>query len=163
RLRGRASAPRGRHGRGRPPQRGPQRRVRPHPHGGHLLADAGESRGPAGGSYDGSMADSDDVRRTDSGITIEPLYTAADLAGWDPAEQLGDPGRAPSTRGIYPSMYRGRLWTMRQYAGFGSAETTNERFQFLLKAGQTGLSCAFDLPTQMGYDSDHPRAEGEVG
>jgi methylmalonyl-CoA mutase, N-terminal domain len=109
------------------------------------------------------MADSDDVRRTDSGITIAPLYTAADLEGWNPAEQLGEPGGAPYTRGIYPSMYRGRLWTMRQYAGFGSAEATNERFQFLLKAGQTGLSCAFDLPTQMGYDSDHPRAEGEVG
>jgi methylmalonyl-CoA mutase N-terminal domain/subunit len=109
------------------------------------------------------MADSDDARRTDSGITIEPLYSAADLEGWDPAERLGEPGRPPYTRGIYPSMYRGRLWTMRQYAGFGSAEATNERFAFLLKAGQTGLSCAFDLPTQMGYDSDHPRAEGEVG
>jgi methylmalonyl-CoA mutase N-terminal domain/subunit len=69
----------------------------------------------------------------------------------------------PYTRGVYPSMYRGKLWTMRQYAGFGSAASTNERFKFLLKAGQTGLSCAFDLPTQMGYDSDHPRAEGEVG
>jgi len=76
---------------------------------------------------------------------------------------LGEPGSAPYTRGIYPSMYRGRLWTMRQYAGFGSAEATNERFKFLLAAGQTGLSCAFDLPTQMGLDSDHPRAEGEVG
>ena len=87
----------------------------------------------------------------------------ADLAGWDPAERLGAPGRPPYTRGVYPSMYRGRLWTMRQYAGFGTAEATNERFKFLLDAGQTGLSCAFDLPTQMGYDSDHPRAEGEVG
>src|SRR5262245_8789108 len=105
----------------------------------------------------------DEVRRTDSGIPVEPLYTAADLDGWDPATQLGDPGSPPYTRGIYPSMYRGRLWTMRQYAGFGSAETTNERFKFLLANGQTGLSCAFDLPTQMGYDSDHPRAEGEVG
>src|SRR4029453_9495750 len=91
------------------------------------------------------------------------LYTADDLAGWDPAEHLGRPGRPPYTRGIYPSMYRGRLWTMRQYAGFGSAEATNQRFHFLLGAGQTGLSCAFDLPTQMGYDSDHPRAQGEVG
>jgi methylmalonyl-CoA mutase N-terminal domain/subunit len=105
----------------------------------------------------------DEVKRTDSGIVIEPLYTAADLDGWDAAARLGDPGAPPYTRGIYPSMYRGRLWTMRQYAGFGSAETTNERFKFLLTAGQTGLSCAFDLPTQMGYDSDHPRAEGEVG
>jgi methylmalonyl-CoA mutase, N-terminal domain len=102
-------------------------------------------------------------RRTDSGIVVERLYTAAALDDWDPAAQLGEPGKPPYTRGIYPSMYRGRLWTMRQYAGFGSAETTNERFKFLLAAGQTGLSCAFDLPTQMGYDSDHPRAEGEVG
>jgi methylmalonyl-CoA mutase, N-terminal domain len=104
-----------------------------------------------------------DERRTDSGIEIKPLYTADDLAGWNPADALGLPGEAPYTRGVYPSMYRGRLWTMRQYAGFGSAATTNERFKFLLQAGQTGLSCAFDLPTQMGYDSDHPRAEGEVG
>jgi len=100
---------------------------------------------------------------TDSGIEIRPVYSAGDLEGWDPATKLGAPGSPPYTRGIYPSMYRGRLWTMRQYAGFGSAETTNERFKFLLGAGQTGLSCAFDLPTQMGFDSDHPRAEGEVG
>jgi methylmalonyl-CoA mutase N-terminal domain/subunit len=105
----------------------------------------------------------DGVKRTDSGIEIKPLYTESDLAGWDPASRLGRPGEAPYTRGIYPTMHRGRLWTMRQYAGFGSAEATNERFKFLLAAGQTGLSCAFDLPTQMGYDSDHPRAEGEVG
>lgn len=105
----------------------------------------------------------DDVRRTDSGIEIRPLYTADDLAGWDPADRLGRPGEPPFTRGVYPSMYRGRLWTMRQYSGFGDAAATNERFHFLLNAGQTGLSCAFDLPTQMGYDSDHPRAEGEVG
>ena len=104
-----------------------------------------------------------DVRRTDSGIEIKALYQSADLAGWDPAERLGEPGQPPYTRGIYPSMYRGKLWTMRQYAGFGTARSTNERFKFLLDAGQTGLSCAFDLPTQMGYDSDHPRAEGEVG
>jgi methylmalonyl-CoA mutase N-terminal domain/subunit len=104
-----------------------------------------------------------DDKHTDSGIEIRPQYTAADLSGWDPAERLGEPGRPPYTRGIYPTMHRGRLWTMRQYAGFGSAEATNARFKFLLGAGQTGLSCAFDLPTQMGYDSDHPRAEGEVG
>jgi methylmalonyl-CoA mutase N-terminal domain/subunit len=104
-----------------------------------------------------------DDKRTDSGIEVKPLYTAADLAGWDPATQLGDPGQPPYTRGVYPTMYRGKLWTMRQYAGFGTAASTNERFKFLLQAGQTGLSCAFDLPTQMGYDSDHPRAEGEVG
>src|ERR671925_2387802 len=102
-------------------------------------------------------------RRTDSGIEIKPVYGPADLEGWDPATKLGEPGGRPYTRGIRPDMYRGRLWTMRQYAGFGTAEATNERFKFLLAAGQTGLSCAFDLPTQMGYDSDHPRAEGEVG
>ena len=76
---------------------------------------------------------------------------------------MGEPGKYPYTRGVHPGMYRQRLWTMRQYAGFGTAESTNERFKFLLGAGQTGLSCAFDLPTQMGFDSDHPRAEGEVG
>jgi methylmalonyl-CoA mutase, N-terminal domain len=102
-------------------------------------------------------------RRTDSGIEIRPVYTAADLEGWDPATRLGKPGKFPYTRGVHPGMYRQRLWTMRQYAGFGTAEATNERFKFLLEHGQTGLSCAFDLPTQMGYDSDHPRAEGEVG
>jgi len=102
-------------------------------------------------------------RVTDSGITIEQVYGPDALAGWDPDERLGAPGAYPYTRGIRPDMYRGRLWTMRQYAGFGTAEATNERFKFLLDAGQTGLSCAFDLPTQMGYDSDHPRAEGEVG
>ena len=101
----------------------------------------------------------DDDKRTDSGIQIEPLYTQESLAGWNAAEKLGTPGTAPYTRGVYPTMYRGKLWTMRQYAGFGSAESTNLRFKFLLEAGQTGLSCAFDLPTQMGYDSDHARAE----
>ena len=103
------------------------------------------------------------ARCTDSDIEIAPVYGASDLEGWEPDLQLGDPGAFPYTRGIYPEMYRGRLWTMRQYAGFGTAEATNERFRFLLSAGQTGLSCAFDLPTQMGLDSDHPRAEGEVG
>ena len=105
----------------------------------------------------------DGGRRTDSGIEIRSLYGPEDLDGWDPAVKLGAPGSYPYTRGVRPDMYRGRLWTMRQYAGFGTAEATNERFKFLLGAGQTGLSCAFDLPTQMGYDSDHPRAEGEVG
>ena len=109
------------------------------------------------------MASSSELPSTDSGIPIRPLYTEADLAGWDAGAQLGEPGAAPYTRGVYRSMYTGRLWTMRQYSGFGNAEDTNERFKFLLEAGQTGLSCAFDLPTQMGYDSDHPRAEGEVG
>ncbi|MHB1509283.1 MAG: acyl-CoA mutase large subunit family protein [Acidimicrobiales bacterium] len=101
--------------------------------------------------------------RTDSGIEVRRCYTAADLRGFDPSLQLGEPGAFPFTRGVQADMYRGRLWTMRQYAGFGTAEATNERFKFLLEAGQTGLSCAFDLPTQMGLDSDHPRAEGEVG
>ena len=109
------------------------------------------------------MADVTDLPHTDSGIPIQRLYDAADLDGWDPAEMLGAPGKPPYTRGVYGSMYTGRLWTMRQYSGFGNAEATNERFKFLLDAGQTGLSCAFDLPTQMGYDSDHGRAEGEVG
>jgi methylmalonyl-CoA mutase N-terminal domain/subunit len=99
-----------------------------------------------------SKGEEPDVRMTDSGIEIRPVYDADDLVGWDPATKLGEPGSAPYTRGIYPSMYRGKLWTMRQYAGFGSAETTNERFKFLLQAGQTGLSCAFDLPTQIGLD-----------
>lgn len=106
---------------------------------------------------------SDDTKSTDSGIEIKALYGPADLAGWDPSTQLGEPGKPPYTRGVYPTMYRGKLWTMRQYAGFGTAQATNERFKFLLAAGQTGLSCAFDLPTQMGYDSDHSRSEGEVG
>jgi methylmalonyl-CoA mutase N-terminal domain/subunit len=105
----------------------------------------------------------DPGRRTDSGIEIRRRYAADDLGGWDASSQLGEPGEFPYTRGVQSDMYRGRLWTMRQYAGFGSAQATNERFKFLLRAGQTGLSCAFDLPTQMGFDSDHPRAEGEVG
>jgi methylmalonyl-CoA mutase N-terminal domain/subunit len=109
------------------------------------------------------MSDRSGTHATDSGIEIRPTYTAADLDGWDPDVKLGTPGAAPYTRGIYPSMYRSRLWTMRQYSGFGDAAATNQRFHFLLGAGQTGLSCAFDLPTQMGYDSDHPRAAGEVG
>jgi methylmalonyl-CoA mutase N-terminal domain/subunit len=102
-------------------------------------------------------------RITDSGISIKTVYNAADLKDFDDERQLGEPGTYPFTRGVQPTMYRGRLWTMRQYAGFGTAEATNERFKFLLAAGQTGLSCAFDLPTQMGYDADHVRAEGEVG
>ena len=102
-------------------------------------------------------------RATDSGIEVQPVYHSQDLANFSETRDLGEPGQYPFTRGVYGTMYRGRLWTMRQYAGFGTAEETNERFRFLLAAGQTGLSCAFDLPTQMGFDSDHPRAEGEVG
>jgi methylmalonyl-CoA mutase, N-terminal domain len=100
---------------------------------------------------------------TVSGQPIEPLYTPDDLEGFDYAESLGHPGEHPFTRGIYPSMYRGRLWTMRQFAGFGTVEETNERFRYLLSAGQTGLSTAFDMPSLMGLDSDHPRSLGEVG
>src|SRR5438552_7052558 len=94
---------------------------------------------------------------------LPPARTPADLAGWDPAEKLGFPGEFPFTRGIQPTMYRGRLWTMRQYAGFGTAEESNARYRYLLAHGVNGLSVAFDLPTQMGYDSDHPLAAGEVG
>jgi methylmalonyl-CoA mutase, N-terminal domain len=101
-------------------------------------------------------------RRTDSGIDVQPVYRPEDIS-IEVGRDLGEPGEYPYTRGIYPDMYRGRLWTMRQYAGFGSAEETNTRFRYLLAAGQTGLSTAFDLPTQMGYDSDHSKAAGEVG
>src|SRR5580692_6254171 len=94
---------------------------------------------------------------------IRRLYTEADLANWDAAKELGFPGAPPYTRGIHATMHRGRLWTMRQFAGFGAAEDTNQRFRYLLSQGQTGLSTAFDLPTLMGYDSDHPLSEGEVG
>src|ERR1700704_7143492 len=89
--------------------------------------------------------------------------TPDDLADWEPSTSLGYPGEFPFTRGIHPTMYRGRLWTMRQYAGFGSAEQSNARYRYLLTRGVTGLSVAFDLPTQMGYDSDHALAAGEVG
>ena len=100
---------------------------------------------------------------TSSGIVIRDLYTAADLVGLDEDRDLGRPGEYPFTRGVQPTMYRSRFWTMRQYAGFATAEETNKRFRYLLDHGQTGLSVAFDLPTQMGYDSDAPEAEGEVG
>jgi methylmalonyl-CoA mutase N-terminal domain/subunit len=100
---------------------------------------------------------------TTSGYPIRRLYTEADLGDWDRERDLSFPGEPPYTRGIHPTMYRTRLWTMRQFAGFGTAEDTNERFRYLLAHGQTGLSTAFDLPTLMGYDSDHPLSEGEVG
>ncbi|HEX7171158.1 MAG TPA: methylmalonyl-CoA mutase family protein [Candidatus Limnocylindria bacterium] len=101
--------------------------------------------------------------RSTSGIEIEPVYRPGDPAGFDPERDLGEPGAFPYTRGVHPGGYRGRPWTMRQYAGFGSAEETNRRFRYLLERGQTGLSVAFDLPTQMGYDPDDPMAAGEVG
>jgi methylmalonyl-CoA mutase, N-terminal domain len=100
---------------------------------------------------------------TSSGIEVKSVYGPGDPAGFDAQKDLGNPGEFPFTRGIYPTMYRGRFWTMRQYAGFGSAEESNRRYRFLLNQGQTGLSVAFDLPTQLGLDSDHPQARGEVG
>src|SRR5688500_16019222 len=104
----------------------------------------------------------DALFETISGLPVRPLYTEEDAPG-DPERDLGYPGEYPFTRGIYPSMYRGRLWTLRQFAGFGTAEETNERFHYLLDHGQTGLSTAFDMPTLMGLDSDHARSLGEVG
>src|SRR5919109_5247306 len=99
--------------------------------------------------------------KTDSGIPVKRVYNKQDLSKFDLLEE--EPGKFPYTRGLYPNMYRERLWTMRQYSGFGSAEETNQRFKFLLEQGQTGLSLAFDLPTQTGRDSDNPQSEGEVG
>ena len=103
--------------------------------------------------------------RTLSGEPVRELYTAADLPAGigGPEDPIGRPGSYPFTRGIYESMYRGRLWTMRQFAGFGTSEETNERFRYLLDHGQTGLSTAFDMPSLMGHDSDHARSLGEVG
>ncbi|MBX3139505.1 MAG: methylmalonyl-CoA mutase [Trueperaceae bacterium] len=109
------------------------------------------------------MPERDAVFETLSDIPVAPLYTEEDLRGFDAATELGYPGEFPYTRGVQASMYRSKLWTMRMFAGFGTAEQTNERFHKLLAAGQTGLSTAFDLPTLMGYDSDHPMAQGEVG
>ncbi|HEY7399899.1 MAG TPA: methylmalonyl-CoA mutase family protein [Actinomycetota bacterium] len=109
------------------------------------------------------MPEPDREVSTLSGEPLQPVYTAADLDGWDPKRALGEPGAYPFTRGVYPTMYRGRLWTMRQFAGFGTPAETNARYRFLLEQGQGGLSVAFDMPTLMGLDSDDPRSEGEVG
>src|SRR4051794_4660883 len=109
------------------------------------------------------MPDAEAPRQTSSDIEVQPVYTQESLAGMDLPSRLGSPGDFPFTRGVHPTMYRGRLWTMRQYAGFGTAEETNQRFRYLLDHGQTGLSVAFDLPTQMGYDSDNTNALTEVG
>ncbi|MEW2404582.1 methylmalonyl-CoA mutase family protein [Streptomyces sp. NPDC046862] len=103
------------------------------------------------------------ARESESRLPIEPVYGPDDLQGWDPSEKLGEPGAYPFTRGVYPSMYTGRPWTMRQYAGFGTATESNARYQQLIANGTMGLSVAFDLPTQMGHDSDAPIAHGEVG
>ncbi len=114
------------------------------------------------GLYEASPEREGELFSTISGLENEPLYTAGDVEV-DHERDLGYPGVFPFTRGVYPSMYRGKLWTMRQFAGFGGAEETNERFRYLLEHGQTGLSTAFDMPTLMGYDSDHARSLGEVG
>ena len=98
-----------------------------------------------------------------SGAELDPLYGPEDLAEWNYHEKLGYPGEFPFTRGVQPTMYRGRLWTMRQYAGFADAAESNKRYKFLLEQGQTGLSVAFDLPTQIGFDSDAGESVGEVG
>ncbi|GBQ00259.1 methylmalonyl-CoA mutase [Streptomyces spongiicola] len=103
------------------------------------------------------------ARESESGLPIEPVWGPDDLEGWDPGEKLGEPGSYPFTRGVHPTMYTGRLWTMRQYAGFGTAAESNARYKQLIEHGTTGLSVAFDLPTQMGHDSDAPIAHGEVG
>jgi methylmalonyl-CoA mutase, N-terminal domain len=122
--------------------------------------DPGRRQRPARvGTYDVTVATAEDRRETDSGIEVKPVYTAEDVEGLE----LELPGEFPFTRGPYRDMYRGRPWTIRQYAGFGSAEETNARFRYLLERGQTGLSVAFDLPTQLGYESDDARAAGEVG
>jgi methylmalonyl-CoA mutase N-terminal domain/subunit len=113
--------------------------------------------------YETAPRRSDVAFVTQSSAEVEPLYTPAEVDGFDYAGQLGYPGEFPYTRGIHPTMYRGRLWTMRQFSGYGTAADTNRRYKFLLERGQTGLSVAFDFPTLMGYDSDHPRSEGEVG
>src|SRR6516165_2544245 len=107
--------------------------------------------------------DSSPDPKTSSHIPLRQQYTEADLKDWDYNQQLGYPGEFPFTRGIQPTMYRGRLWTMRQYAGMGDADESNKRYRYLLSQGTTGLSVAFDLPTQIGFDSDHPLALGEVG
>src|SRR5436190_9847833 len=112
--------------------------------------------------YDAKPEREGELYSTISGIENEPLYSP-DNVDIDVERDLGYPGVFPFTRGVYPSMYRGKLWTMRQFAGFGTAEETNERFRYLLEHGQTGLSTAFDMPTLMGLDSDHPRSLGEVG
>ena len=129
--------------------------------------------GESGPSCDNSLAMTKETKQrpevseerspSTAGLPIDAVITPDDLRGWDPERDLGYPGQFPFTRGVYPTMYRGRLWTMRQYAGYGSAAESNRRYRYLLAQGQTGLSIAFDLPTQIGMDSDHALAQGEVG
>lgn len=104
-----------------------------------------------------------ELKKTDTGVKVKLYYTPEDLPDFDYETSLGVPGKYPYTRGIYPTMYRGRLWTMRQYSGFSTSENTNSRFKFLLEQGQTGLSLALDLPTHLGLDSDDPLAKDDVG
>ena len=119
---------------------------------------------PAGGTAEKPVSEAkSQPQETSSHIQVNPLYTPADLSGWDYDAQVGYPGEFPYTRGVQPTMYRGRLWTMRQYAGMGDAEESNKRYKYLLAQGTMGLSVAFDLPTQIGLDSDSPWAMGEVG
>ncbi len=116
--------------------------------------------------YDKTLAKSPERKtpfKTTSGYVVKPFYSPADLPNFDYEKNVGYPGQYPMTRGVQPSMYRGRFWTMRQYAGFATAAESNKRYRFLLDQGTTGLSCAFDLPTQIGFDSDDPMASGEVG
>ena len=122
----------------------------------------GETANP-GGQKAGTQKERQEKFTTLSGVPVQPIYSEDDLKDFSYGRDLGDPGEYPYTRGIHPAMYRGKLWTMRQFSGFGSPEDTNQRLHYLLKQGQTGLSIAFDLPTLMGYDSDHALAEGEVG
>src|SRR5712664_2016370 len=125
-------------------------------------ADAGRETAPKARSAENSSTAPPPLFETLSGIPVQPLYTPADVSP-GLAERLGEPGKFPYTRGLHPEMYRARLWTMRQFAGFGTAEHTNQRFHYLLAQGMTGLSTAFDMPTLMGYDPDHAMALGEVG
>jgi methylmalonyl-CoA mutase N-terminal domain/subunit len=113
--------------------------------------------------YRGGKPAPKDSAETMSGLPLQPLYTPDDMEGWNYDQKLGYPGEFPYTRGVYPSMYRGQPWTIRQFAGYGTAQETNRRYKFLLAQGQAGLSVAFDMPTLMGYDSDDPLGEGEVG
>ena len=129
----------------------------------HLTHGLADSMAEATKTPDATKAERRPRFTTLSGQPLNRVYTGDDFRGWNPEEGLGYPGEFPYTRGIYPSMYRSRLWTMRQYAGFGSAAESNQRYRYLLRQGQSGLSVAFDLPTQIGMDSDHPLALGEVG
>src|SRR5215469_3414045 len=130
----------------------------------HLLVRSSRLRAWEKNTLEPTLAKSPERQKeftTISSYPIRRLYTQDDLSNWDSTRDLGFPGEPPYTRGIHATMHRGRLWTMRQFAGFGTAEDTNQRFRYLLSHGQTGLSTAFDLPTLMGYDSDHALSEGE--